>query len=37
VQLILKSPFFKGGEPFSPLWKRGVRGDFIEIELIPLY
>jgi len=33
----LTPPFSKGEIAFSPLWKRGVRGDFIELELICLY
>jgi len=33
----LTPPFSKGEITFCPLWKRGVRGDFIELELICLY
>jgi len=33
----LTPPFSKGEIPFSPLWKRGVRGDFVELELMRLY
>jgi hypothetical protein len=33
----LSPPFLKGEIPFSPLWKRGVRGDSIELKLMLWY
>jgi hypothetical protein len=33
----LTPPFSKGEISYSPLWKRGVRGDSIELEIIRLY
>ena len=37
LEIPLTPPFSKGESPFSPLCKRGVKGDFIEIESIRLY
>jgi len=33
----LSPPFSKGEILFPPLWKRGVRGDSIELKLMLLY